>query len=453
MQPSLAFNLFARETVAFCTKQEIASISITWNRGKSGDIHTYMEESVLLGTKPLVDIHALLHPGLEWRIFRMSPLRCSTNTLRKLTKVLLGMEVKWYSVLVLLVGVILSFADPITDILTLVEFYRADHKTWFGVGLAFVILPCLLFLLLSRAHLEDDKYTHYTCTRTYVKTCLCGFHPFSAALRRLELFLLYLKQLMCSNEIDSHERTVAEDDLKDHIFALVFFESVLEAAPQFVIQLYAVSVQEEPVTVVQIISLPVSFLSLAWAFTILDLEVDERLGNGNARKVKYKLGLFVTQVLLLSGRLFAICYFTVGYKWWVLGVLFLHIFVLAIADTVWICQRDKCDFTMPFFLIIMYCLNWLRDDVSGLIQEFTNDQGSNKREELRRMQLFSNVLFVLGNLVMILLYYFSQHPNNWYSLPVTVCVCLLSSLAAVARVILFYFLCKDLDDQQQQCAN
>ena len=25
----------------FCTKQEIASISITWNRGKSGDRHTY----------------------------------------------------------------------------------------------------------------------------------------------------------------------------------------------------------------------------------------------------------------------------------------------------------------------------------------------------------------------------------------------------------------------------
>ena len=31
-----------RENVAFCTKQEIASISITWNRGKSGDVHTYI---------------------------------------------------------------------------------------------------------------------------------------------------------------------------------------------------------------------------------------------------------------------------------------------------------------------------------------------------------------------------------------------------------------------------
>ena len=48
-------------------------------------------------------------------------------------------ELKWYDIFVVLFGTILSFADPITDILTLVEFYRADHKTWFGVGLTFVI--------------------------------------------------------------------------------------------------------------------------------------------------------------------------------------------------------------------------------------------------------------------------------------------------------------------------
>jgi len=244
----------------------------------------------------------------------------------------------------------------------------------------------------------------------------------------------------------------------------VFFESVLEAAPQFVIQLYAVNVQEEPVTLVQIISLPVSFVSLAWAFTTVDLEVHRREGNGNARKVeyklvdvehldkihgngnspkvKYKLALFVTQVLLLSSRLFAICYFTVGYKWWVMGVLFLHIFVLAITDTVWVCRRAKCESGFLFFSIFVYCLNWLRDDVSGLLQKVLGNGHSNK--ELRRMQLFSNVLFALENMVMILSYNFSQHSNNWYSLPLTVCVFVLSALAAVTRVKLFHFLHKDL---------
>ena len=54
-------------------------------------------------------------------------------------------DLKWYSPFLFLLGAILSFADPITDILTMVEFYRTDHKTWFSVGLTFVILPCVPF--------------------------------------------------------------------------------------------------------------------------------------------------------------------------------------------------------------------------------------------------------------------------------------------------------------------
>ena len=50
-------------------------------------------------------------------------------------------ELKWYEIVSIFFGIILGFADPITDILTLVEFYREDHKTWFGVGLSFIILP------------------------------------------------------------------------------------------------------------------------------------------------------------------------------------------------------------------------------------------------------------------------------------------------------------------------
>ena len=37
-------------------------------------------------------------------------------------------ELKWYDIIEVLFGTILSFADPVTDILTLVEFYRANHK-------------------------------------------------------------------------------------------------------------------------------------------------------------------------------------------------------------------------------------------------------------------------------------------------------------------------------------
>ena len=58
-------------------------------------------------------------------------------------------ELKWYEIVSIFFGIILGFADPITDILTLVEFYREDHKTWFGVGLSFIILPLLFFQSLT----------------------------------------------------------------------------------------------------------------------------------------------------------------------------------------------------------------------------------------------------------------------------------------------------------------
>ena len=47
---------------------------------------------------------------------------------------------------------------------------------------------------------------------------------------------------------------------------------------------------------------------------------------------------------------------------------------------------------------------------------------------------------------MILLFYFSQHSDTWYALPVTVCVCLFSVLGSVMRVTLFHILLKDRSD-------
>ena len=362
------------------------------------------------------------------------------NTERKDTKVLLSMKVedlKWYSPFLLLVGAILSIADPITDILTLVEFYRADHKTWFGVGLAFVILPCLLFPIVY-CGARQQEVSQYSGSRQCTQTILCGFHPFSAAFARLQGFVYCLMKWCRGDEIDSADNEET-DDLLGHIDVAVLLESVLESAPQFIIQLYAVSVQEEPVEIIQIISLPVSFLSLAWAFTTADEflhgEVLDKL------KIKHKIAIFVTHIFLLSSRLFAVCYFTVSYKWWVVGVLLFHTSAIVTADTLWFCREGQCDFVIGFAnLALFFCLNWLRDDTSAVIHFLELE---NPKIPRKRMQLFSNVLFVLENFVMILLFYFSEHSNNWYSLPVTVCVCLFSVLGSVMRVIHFRVLVKE----------
>ena len=358
-------------------------------------------------------------------------------------------ELKWYDIFVVLFGTVLSIADPITDILTLVEFYRTDHKTWFGVGLTFIILPSLFFLLInyvlrlmsdasgriwgSNDH-EESKFE--ACKFTHV--LVLGCNPLYPAWLKLRTLYCYLKKLLKRRQGNNthqmyggySEEEEELDDLLRFSELGVLAEAALESAPQFIIQLYAMAVQQQSVSIIQIVSLPVSFLSLAWASTVAD-----KTGTlpGNYRRhpyfgVKDTVLLFVTHLFILSSRLFAVALFTVSYKWWVISVLILHCTVITICDIVWQ-RRDRDD---PFHLVMSFCLYWLRDDLS-LLGEFDG------YKHLRRMQLFSNVLFVIENIIMILLFYFSHFPHTWYSLPVTICVCLFAVLGAVMRLTHFYY--------------
>ena len=351
-------------------------------------------------------------------------------------------DLKWYSPFVFLVGAILSFADPITDIITLVEFYRNDHKTWFGVGLAFVILPCLVFPILVYGK-EDHEcpgegegtFTMITYCRCCTRSMACGLHPFSAALARLEGFAFSLKKWWRGDDKNDAGKIEKGNALLLYIYLSVLFESVLESAPQFILQLYAMNAQEEPVHIIQMISLPVSFLSLNWAFVMIDEMVwfdDEfsdlvHLGDLTLRR---KIFILLTHFFLLSSRLFAVCYFTVTFKWWVISVLLSHTFAIITADTILSCSNCVCD---SYIVFLFLGLHWLRDDVSVLAES---------SEGHLLIVLFSNVLSVIENFVMILMFYFSRHSNSWFSLPVTVCVCLFSAIGSTMRIAGLYVFIK-----------
>ena len=352
-----------------------------------------------------------------------------------------GMEVddlKWYSSFVFFVGAILGFADPITDILTVVKFYRADHKTWFGVGLTFVLLPCLAFPVLFH-WLRTNRLI--TTRSNWAKTALCAFHPFSAAFARLEAFLLCLKKWWYKDEIDQVSSLDAGGVLY-HIDFAVLFEAVLESAPQFIIQLYAINVQEEPAAIIQIISLPISFLTLAWAFTATDkrsLAEREIIPSSGDLKVKHQLALYVTHFLILSSRLFAIYYFTVSYKWWVICVLMFHSCVVVIATVIQ--NRDKVDCNASYVFLIMFFMSvhCLRDDYVEISIEAVGIG-------LTISVFLSHILFVLENFFMILMFYFTYHPNTLYSLLLTVCVCMFSVFGSTMRICLLRWLSKKTAD-------
>ena len=202
-------------------------------------------------------------------------------------------------------------------------------------------------------------------------------------------------------------------------------------------------VQQESVTIVQIVSLPVSFLSLASASTVADrinlLPRDRRVLN---LSVKDRVLLFVTHLFILSSRLFGVALFTVSYKWWVTSVLILHCTVIIVCEIIWSCWASEMgDYNVcrSLFLCFTSCFHWLRDDwLPSMLG------GRSRKKQLRGLTL-SNVLFVIENITMILLFYFSHFPHTWYSLPVTICVCLFSVLGAVMRLTHFYFSKKESD--------
>ena len=356
-----------------------------------------------------------------------------------------------YSIFVVLFGTILSIADPVTDILTLVEFYRADHKTWFGVGLTFIILPSLFFLCINYLLNEDSWNAYAECTVWKCTDVLVlGCNPLLPAWLKLRTLYCYLKTLLKRRQGKNTYQTDKDlDDLQGSSKLGVLAEAALEAAPQFIIQLYAMAVQQESVSIIQMVSVPVSFLSIAWASTVADEFIQTNF-RGLHFSVKDRVLIFVTHLFILSSRLFAVALFTVSYKWWVTSVLILHCTVITIYDRLWLCRGgndDRNAYLRPS--VICFCLHWLRDDLSllTLLSELGRPL---------RMKLISNVLFVIENIIMILLFYFSHFPHTWYSLPVTICVCLFAVLGVVMRLTHFHFLEKESDgrsnntDQVQQ---
>ena len=352
-------------------------------------------------------------------------------------------ELKWYSIFVVLCGTILSIADPITDVLTLVEFYHADHKIWFGVGLTFIILPSLFFLLINYGINEDswsddEECQSKACKFTHVS--VLGCNPLYPAWLKLRTLIFYLKKLLKLRQGNNTNQTDEDlDELLQSSKWAALAEAALESAPQFIIQLYATAVQQQSVSIIQMVSLPVSFLSLAWASTVGDELVRSNVGHFHF-SVKHTVLLFVTHLIILSSRLFAVALFTVRYKWWVTIVLILHCTVITICDRVWLCRAQNADDNRaPSVSVLSFCLHWLRDDLSLI--------GGYGRDKQLRMTLISNVLSVIENITLILLFYFSDFPRTWYSLPVTICVCLFAVLGPVMRLTHFFFLYKDSDDQ------
>ena len=354
-----------------------------------------------------------------------------------------AIKVKWYDTILLLIGTILAAADPITDILTLREFSLKDHKTWFGVGLVFLILPSLsmsqfYYCFWRRGTLTNEESDDVKCI-DLIPDLTLGWNPLALAYMRFRTFILCFKnfkKLWQENLEDDCNKKIQHQLFPD--LASASFQASLESAPQFIIQLYATVVQQEQVTTIQITSLCVSFLSLAWESAIADVwRFSNVLALGEAGEIlqgKFipKVVFFISQLFHLSSRLFAITFFTVGFKWWIIAVLILHSIVMTFVR-VYAARTAQ----MPRGLennchnLTMLCVfYWIRDD-----------ENSNVKVD-KIMTLISNILFVIENLTMICVFYVKEESHQWYSVPVIVGVCVYSLISCLMRMTISRYLLK-----------
>ena len=322
-------------------------------------------------------------------------------------------EIKKKDILMLLPLTALSLADPITDILTLTAFHSAGHTRWFVVGLIFLILPCFPFAAISAGAGERS-----TKRNVFLYVCLGGFHPFSTAVQRLEALIVCSRKKLWHGEAieeGSHEFEVLEASRNSALL-----EAVFEATPQFVIQLYVAIVQQEPVSIIQVISLSVSFASLVWALK----PVYE--GEMINIPVKYKILNFLTHLLLLSGRLLAITFFVVGFKWSIIFTYLLHVIVMFTIRKLWP-YTDDYDLRWWCEFYLVFGLSWIGYDTF----DTDGDEGENAMSNLKIITISCHFFLALQNFLMTFVFIGRLRP--WYALPLFVCVCSFSVLGVGIR--------------------
>ena len=335
-------------------------------------------------------------------------------------------RLRWYDTFIYFVGVLVAVADPVTDVWTCVVFYRSGYFTWFGVGITFVVLPILLYPVVNYF-----TNCHQTLTfRENLKQFLYKLNPFAPAISRLLVFIVcckHFKQMWSEGSIETIKSFPRRGDRKEKLVQVVIFgmtEATAESAPQFLIQLYAMTVQQE-VETIQIISLAVSFLSLVWTVTKYEFHVyncDDELPELD---LKDRVIIFVCHFSLLGTRMLSVAFFTIIYKWWVLAVMVGH----CLPTLVFASVGSHCAQVASLEKLLLFAgISWLSwFDFS--FEEFT-------RKTRWVLQWLPYLMHIIENIFMVLAFYFKNETNLWYTLPVTIGICIVSPLSSSCK--LFY---------------
>lgn len=364
-----------------------------------------------------------------------------------------AVRLKWHQTFLFLFQAILSIADTATDVLTSLS-YREEHEQWFAVSLGLTLITmavlCIWSIIASTSRVlskeEDAEETNpdviFRNTRVNVLLgCLCVGPP----LHSFQMFLVCasrFKELWKSDNglrIEKYRLYY----LYVHTLNLKMVEGLLESAPQLIIQVYVMLKLKESrnIQLIQMISAPISFLSLTWMIT--SMEAFRQFANYDM-KLLHNLMIFLSNVGIIAARTLAIICFTIAFPWWIFIVFGVHWFIInAIGFVLWRSKRkqDILIFVVaysPLYLFIYssYYLKKLKGNAPfGLGCRLC-------------VTVTWHVLFTVENIAMILgFYFYSPDELRWFAVP-ALAVVIIGNLGGILLKSLSWYCCFAEEDEE-----
>lgn len=328
-------------------------------------------------------------------------------------------HLRWYHTFLFLFQAILTVTDTTTDILTCLTYREQGHHKWFAVSLGVTVITMVVLCIwsviasTSRVWQEDsDAETSYpdVIFRNTRINILLGCLCMGPQLHSIEMFLFCACRFKELWKSDSGLR-IDKDRLYYlyvHTLNLKMVEGLLESAPQLIIQLYVMLEKSENIELIQIISAPISFLSLTWMIT--SMEVFREFANYNM-KLLYNLVIFLSNVGIIAARTLAITFFTLAFPWWLFLVFCAHCLIInACGFVLWRSKRKQDMFVFifaysPLYLLIYswYYLNKLRGTEAGFSLPLQLG-----------VSIAWHLLFTVENIAMISGYYIWVPDKQWF---------------------------------------
>eukprot|EP00794_Sanderia_malayensis_P004608 gene4608-5214_t len=235
------------------------------------------------------------------------------------------------------------FTDIVTDALVAYQHYGNGDYNWFGLTLAFIVLPSISMQIFSCKWLRDD----YIALKwwTYVlHFCQLG------TIQR------YFKVFHSGFKTRNQEKVLKEDYAKflkewRDITLLRLFEGFMEAAPQTILQLYILTSSSEFILSrdwLTATSAVVSVISLSWSIVSYSQMMFLCLNDKSLSYCGYMFQILY-RLFMVSSRVIVLVLFSSAFKEYVFIFIFIHCCVMFawinLQDTEESLQDEDCMYT------------------------------------------------------------------------------------------------------------